>query len=123
MPAFMRSGLLTRDAAFSIMDLFREEVRAHGAALSEGLLALEQDFANTQRIEPLMRAAHSLKGAVANFGAEQVVEKARTLEIMGKSGDLSAADESWRELRSLMDALLPELEAAVAKVTETQVPT
>ena len=48
------------DAAFSIMDLFREEVRAHGAALNEGLLTLETDFANTQRIEPLMRA-HSLK--------------------------------------------------------------
>ncbi len=68
------------EGAFSIMDLFREEVRVHGAALNEGLLALEHDAANPQRIEPLMRAAHSLKGAARIVGIDLAVHVAHDLE-------------------------------------------
>ena len=55
----------------SLFELFREEVRAHAATLSAGLLELEADPTNPTRIEPLMRAAHSIKGAcrIANLDA------------------------------------------------------
>ena len=43
---------------FSIMDLFREEVRAHAATLNQGLLDLENAPADPQKLEPLMRSAH-----------------------------------------------------------------
>lgn len=54
-----------------MFELFREEVRAHAAALAAGLIDLETDPANPRRIEPLMRAAHSIKGAarIANIDA------------------------------------------------------
>jgi len=69
------------DAAnFSMMDLFREEVRTHAAALNAGLLELEGDPGNSQRVEPLMRAAHSIKGAARIVGIEPAVRLAHALE-------------------------------------------
>jgi two-component system sensor histidine kinase and response regulator WspE len=65
---------------FSMMDLFREEVRMHTASLNAGLLELESDPGNSQRIEPLMRAAHSIKGAARIVGIEPAVRLAHALE-------------------------------------------
>jgi two-component system sensor histidine kinase and response regulator WspE len=65
---------------FSLMDLFQEEVRAHTATLNQGLLDLENDPANPQRIEPLMRAAHSIKGAARIVNLELAVQLAHVLE-------------------------------------------
>ena len=46
-----------------MFELFREEVRSHADTLSRGLLEVEADPSNPAKIEPLMRAAHSIKGA------------------------------------------------------------
>jgi two-component system sensor histidine kinase and response regulator WspE len=67
-------------ASFSMMDLFREEVRTHAASLNAGLLELEGDPDNSQRVEPLMRAAHSIKGAARIVGIEPAVRLAHALE-------------------------------------------
>jgi HPt (histidine-containing phosphotransfer) domain-containing protein len=48
----------------------------------------------------LMRAAHTLKGAVANFGADAAREAAFRLESMGRTGDLKPAREAVGELES-----------------------
>ncbi|TXT20238.1 MAG: chemotaxis protein histidine kinase-like protein, partial [Planctomycetota bacterium] len=53
----------TGDGEQTLLALFREEVRSQTASLNEGLVALEAESLNTQLIEPLMRAAHSIKGA------------------------------------------------------------
>ena len=45
-----------------MMELFRMEAESHTATLSAGLVALEGAPAAPEAIEPLMRAAHSLKG-------------------------------------------------------------
>jgi two-component system sensor histidine kinase and response regulator WspE len=63
-----------------MFDLFRDEVRAHTEALSAGLLDLEADPTSPQRIEPLMRAAHSLKGAARILGIEPAVRVAHAME-------------------------------------------
>jgi len=76
-----------------------------------------------QDADAVCRAAHTLKGAVANFGAEAAVEQAKKLEMIGKSGDVSQAAEVWGSLRGLVEALQPELEAALEKATEKQVST
>lgn len=65
---------------FSLFDLFREEARSHAATLSQGLLELESDAGNPQRIEPLMRAAHSIKGASRIVNIEAGVEMAHAME-------------------------------------------
>ncbi|MFM9961438.1 MAG: Hpt domain-containing protein [Planctomycetaceae bacterium] len=64
----------------SLLQLFREEVRDHAARLSEGLVALEGDPRNSQLIEPLMRAAHSIKGAARIVNLEAAVQVAHVME-------------------------------------------
>jgi two-component system sensor histidine kinase and response regulator WspE len=67
-------------SGFSMMELFRMEAESHTATLSAGLVALEGASAAPQAIEPLMRAAHSLKGAARIVGLEGAVRVAHALE-------------------------------------------
>jgi len=57
------------------------------------------------------RAAHGLKGSVANFGAQAAVDAAFQLEQMGRAGDLSRVSEAIDTLARSLDALGPELQA------------
>ena len=54
-------------------------------------------------------SAHTLKGAVGNFGAQRAWECALRLEMMGRGGEMSdaesAVNELEREVRGLMEAL------------------
>jgi two-component system sensor histidine kinase and response regulator WspE len=67
-------------SGFSLMDLFRFEAEGQTAALAEGLLNLEGEGASASAIEPLMRAAHSLKGAARIVGLDAAVRVAHALE-------------------------------------------
>jgi two-component system sensor histidine kinase and response regulator WspE len=67
-------------SGFSLMELFRMEAESHTATLSAGLVALEGASATPLVIEPLMRAAHSLKGAARIVGLEAAVRIAHALE-------------------------------------------
>jgi two-component system, sensor histidine kinase and response regulator len=62
----------------------------------------------------LLRAAHALKGAAANFDADQVVETARVLEEMGRTGDLAGHEATWLDLTAQVDRLLSTLRAFAA---------
>jgi two-component system sensor histidine kinase and response regulator WspE len=64
----------------SMFELFREEVRLHSETLSQGLLDCEADPGNPTRIEPLMRAAHSIKGASRIIGIELGVRLSHAME-------------------------------------------
>lgn len=63
-----------------LLELFREEMAAHSAVLTDGLLALERDGSSPERIEPLMRAAHSIKGAARVVDLAPVVQVAHEME-------------------------------------------
>ena len=68
-------------SGFSLMELFRSEAEGQTAALSTGLLALEQGTPSAAAtIEPMMRAAHSIKGAARIVGLEPAVKVAHALE-------------------------------------------
>lgn len=71
---------MTDLGGFSMFELFKEEVETHCAALSEGLLAIESNPDDLVRIEPLMRAAHSVKGAARIIGLDLVVRLAHAME-------------------------------------------
>ena len=64
---------------FSMFDLYKAEAEQHGRALSDGLVALET-ATDPALVEPLMRAAHSIKGAARIVGFEQVVTLAHAME-------------------------------------------
>ena len=103
------------DFLAEIVNLFLETYPALLSEIESAVLA--RDAA------ALGRAAHTMKGAVANFGAKAVVDQAKALEMMGKNGDLAPADDAAQSLRALMNVLVPELESALEKATEKQGPT
>ena len=67
-------------SAFSMMDLFRMEAEERLAVLSQGLVSLEGAGATAEVIEPLMRSAHSLKGAARIVGLDAAVQVAHAME-------------------------------------------
>lgn len=64
----------------SLLTLFLQEVETHAKALNQGIVALEQDPDASRLMEPLMRAAHSIKGAASIVGIDSVVELAHAIE-------------------------------------------
>ena len=62
-----------------MLDLFRAEAETHAAALEAGLLGLEAG-ASKEQLEPLMRAAHSIKGAARIIGLDGAVGIAHSME-------------------------------------------
>lgn len=64
---------------FSMFDLYRQEAEQHGRALSDGLVSLES-ASDPALVEPLMRAAHSVKGAARIVGFDALVKLAHAME-------------------------------------------
>ena len=63
----------------------------------------------------LHRSAHTLKGSVANFAAEEAYQTALQLESIGKSGDLTGAPARYAALAAeihRVDAALSEFACA-----------
>ncbi|GAB3413187.1 response regulator [Massilia agilis] len=103
-------------SAFSLFDLFRMEAEAQARALTDGLLALERG-AGPGALEPLMRAAHSIKGAAAIVGLDPAVQLAHAMEDALLALSHQQAVPSGR-----IDALLAgvDLLLGLAKVDEAQ---
>jgi CheY-like chemotaxis protein len=59
----------------------------------------------------LERAAHALRGSASNFNAQQAVDAVGALEIMGRSDDLTGAEEALVVLRQEMMRLCASLSA------------
>ncbi len=74
---------MTDDHVFSdlpMLELFRGEVEQQTAVLTDGLLSLEKGRAKEAKIEPLMRAAHSIKGAARIINRNVIVDIAHVVE-------------------------------------------
>jgi two-component system sensor histidine kinase and response regulator WspE len=67
------------DADLSLLALFRAEVESHAAVLSDGLARLDAGT-DAAVIEPLMRAAHSIKGAARVVDLDAAVRLAHAME-------------------------------------------
>ncbi len=63
----------------------------------------------------LERHAHSLKGSVSTFGAQEAFDAALALEKQGRSGDLAQSQDGLRRLEHALATLRPELEALQTK--------
>ena len=104
---------------FSLHELFRGEAEMHAAALSEGLVRLE-GTSDPSVVEPLMRAAHSIKGAARVVGLDIAVRLSHAME------DVLVAMQKGREpiAAGRIDQLLrgSDLLAALARVDEASVP-
>jgi HPt (histidine-containing phosphotransfer) domain-containing protein len=81
-----------KDFEREIIDLFLKDTSLHldrlSAAINEG---------NSPNVET---AAHSIKGAAANMGAEKFRKLAHGLEMKGKSGSIDGILEDFDHLKS-----------------------
>jgi two-component system, chemotaxis family, sensor histidine kinase and response regulator WspE len=75
-----------------LLDLFRTELETHGRLLEVGLVDAEGEQP-AEKMEPLMRAAHSIKGAARIVGLDAGVKLAHAMEDI-----LSAAQHGQRRL-------------------------
>ncbi|HXU77977.1 MAG TPA: Hpt domain-containing protein, partial [Methylomirabilota bacterium] len=64
----------------SMLELFRVEAESQTATLTSGLLELERGEGAPQKLETLMRAAHSLKGAARIVNLQVAVKIAHAME-------------------------------------------
>ena len=104
----------------SLLDLFRAELEIHLPALSEGLLELEKDPAQSHRLEALMRAAHSVKGAAKIVGIDGAVQIAHAMEdcfVAAQAGRITLTSASVDILLRGVDALprvVPAADGSIA---------
>ncbi|MEW6038639.1 MAG: hybrid sensor histidine kinase/response regulator [Pseudomonadota bacterium] len=105
---------------FALLDLFREEVDTHAGVLTAGLIALEAGPAGPGQIEPLMRAAHSLKGAARVLGLDAAVGVAHAME----DGLVAAKEGRLALIPARVDVLLKGVDwiVALAQVDEPDLP-
>lgn len=119
---------------FSLFELFKAEAESHGATLDEGLLRLEEDPADVSVIEPLMRAAHSLKGAARIIGVDLAVRLAHAMEdclvavqkgqemlVPARIDQLLAGTDLLKQLGKIAESELPAFNAANESVVDALV--
>ncbi|NQU15410.1 MAG: Hpt domain-containing protein, partial [Desulfobacteraceae bacterium] len=91
-----------------MLDLFRTEVETYVAILNDGLLALENDPSATDRLEALMRAAHSIKGGARIVELDQAVKVAHSMEdcfVAAQKGQISLGSDQIDILLKGVDIL------------------
>lgn len=64
----------------ALIELFRSEVEMHSETLNSALLELERAPGDSSRIDEMMRAAHSIKGAACVVGVDPAVRVAHAME-------------------------------------------
>lgn len=110
-----------RDAALARFDGDLDLLRDIAGTFLEHcphLVAEIDEAATLGDAERLRQAAHSLKGSVANFGAEAATAAAGRLEQMGADGNLDDLDVAHAHLKREIDALT----VALAHVVQSPAP-
>ncbi len=92
------------------VELLREVVGLFLDDYPQSLELIRQAVAQGDQ-SSLERHAHSLKGSVSTFGAQEAFDAAQALEKQGRTGDLSSAAEGLARLEQALIHLRPELEA------------
>jgi CheY-like chemotaxis protein/HPt (histidine-containing phosphotransfer) domain-containing protein len=114
--AFDRASALDRaggdeELLRELVGLFLDECPQRMAEIREAL---------ARRDAPkLQRAAHTLRGAVANFEAREAVEAARRLETVAGQDDWARAEQAWAALEEAIDRLEPAM-AEVRRATAAE---
>ena len=89
-------------------DLLRQVARMFIDGHAEQLAELEQAVLASDATA-IRAIAHRLKGSVGAFSAHYSMDRARALEMLGKSGDLAAAQSVFAELKQGVAQLVEQL--------------
>jgi two-component system sensor histidine kinase/response regulator len=116
-----RHKVLDRDDLMERVDGDAEFLRELAGIFDEDcpkLLARMETAIQTGDAQELERAAHTLKGSVANFGATTAKDVAFTLERMGRSGQLDSAEQLYSALEEEIAAFRVALDALAAELLD-----
>ena len=112
-PSRQQATLIDRTAVLDRVggdvDLLRE-ITAIFIAEYPALLGEIQEAVASRNAKKLERAAHSLKGSVANFGAQAAIEASYRLEVIGRRERLDEASDALADLVMQFQQLQPVLE-------------
>lgn len=92
----------------TLLELFKVEIETQVKILSEGLLSYRYSKGNFKLLEPLMRAAHSLKGAAKVFSFDVIVQLSHAMEdsfVAAQENKISLNDDCLEILFKSLDAL------------------
>lgn len=101
-----------------LMNLFLQEAESHAADLTEGLVDWESNKSDLSKIETLMRAAHSLKGAAKIVGLNAYSQLAHALEdcfVASQKGNITLDASHYDTLLKASDFL-----AAICEVPPSE---
>ncbi|MCU0588224.1 MAG: chemotaxis protein CheA [Syntrophobacteraceae bacterium] len=82
-----------------------EEVREHLQDLEQSLLALEREGRTPDNISPLFRAAHSIKGASAYMGFEQIAHLTHEIESLFSDVQSHGLDVTAKGISTLLSCV------------------
>jgi signal transduction histidine kinase/DNA-binding response OmpR family regulator len=107
----------TMEAVLGKEDLFREIAGMFVNSYSDYIAKIKEGISG-HNAGILAREAHSLKGAVGNFGAKEVYESAYRLEILGKEGNMATANEELSNLEIALNALVSEMQIVLQEMKQ-----
>lgn len=96
-------------------EIFREITELLLQELPKNLLAIRQGIENKDG-SALERAAHSLKGSLGHFGAEEAYVLAYRLERLGNQGALAMAPAVFSKLEKALEDLAQELKFVLKRM-------
>lgn len=91
-----------KDLYFDLIEAFFSEYDGHVAAIQSGLAT-----GDSHKVE---RAAHTVKGALANLSGKRAQALAFSIERAGKSGNLAGVAETFAQLQLAVDEFKSEAE-------------
>ena len=104
----MERALDDEDLFHEIAGLFIESCSDHIAKIKEGIVGNDAGI--------LEREAHSLKGSVGNFDANEVYEAAYHLEKLGNEGKMATAEEGLSNLERALNELISEMKIVLKEM-------
>jgi len=104
----METVLGNEDLFREIAGMFIETCPDYIAKIKEGITGSDGAI--------LEREAHSLKGAVGNFGAKEAHEAAYRLEKLGKEGNMATAKEGLSNLERSLNELVSEMKIVLQEM-------
>ena len=106
----METVLGNKDLFREIAGMFIETCPDYIARINKGIAGNDGGV--------LEREAHSLKGAIGNFGAREAYEVAHRLEKLGKEGEMAMAAEELSNLESAIKELLSEMKIVLQEMNK-----
>lgn len=92
-----------------VIEIFDSSARKHLLTIKESI--------QTRDADKLRISAHTLKGVLGNFFAEEGARLSHELEMCGKKGEFTHSEELFYSLETFVDIFLDEIASVKSSLT------